>query len=111
MSETFGSRPADLIAAIGPAIGACCYSVGEEVRRAFTETHAGGARWLCSRADGRTYLDLWEANRAMLLDAGVKEVEVAGICTSCNVADFYSARRENRRNGCFGAAIVLEHAA
>ena len=59
-------------------------------------------------ADGRIYLDLWAANRALLQAAGVKEVEVAGICTSCNVGDFYSARRENRRNGCFGAAIVLE---
>jgi purine-nucleoside/S-methyl-5'-thioadenosine phosphorylase / adenosine deaminase len=111
LSQAFGSRPADLVAAIGPAIGACCYSVGEEVRQAFTEKYADAARWLHSGADGRIYLDLWEANRAMLLGAGVSEVEVAGICTSCRVDDFYSARRENRRNGCFGAAIVLERAA
>jgi YfiH family protein len=107
MREAYGSEPGDLIAAIGPAIGACCYAVGTEVREAFATQHSDGERWIRDGADGRSYLDLWEANRAMLLAAGVKEVEVAGICTACHVHDFYSARRENRRNGCFAAAIVL----
>jgi YfiH family protein len=107
MCEAFGSRPGDLVAAIGPAIGVCCYDVGEEVQRAFVERHADARRWLRSGDDGKTRLDLWEANRALLEAAGVRQIEVAGICTACNVGNFYSARAENRMNGCFGALIAL----
>lgn len=144
MVEAFGSRPADLIAAIGPSIGACCYDVGEEVQRSFVEQwapalgksgmahsplaqqlngaghrragdqnvplierHADAGPWLVAGGDGKVRLDLWVANRAMLAGAGVREIEVAGICTACHVEDFYSARAENRRNGCFGAVIAL----
>ena len=127
MREAFGSRPSDLIAAIGPSIGPCCYDVGAEVQRGFIARHADAGQWLPSDGrtpafgtaarnigiiapagdDGRVRLDLWEANRAMLAAAGVREIEVAGICTACNVGEFYSARAENRRNGCFGAVIAL----
>jgi len=128
MCEAFGSRPGDLIAAIGPSIGACCYDVGAEVQRGFVERHADAGTWLTAGGrtpvsrtavrssgivalagdDSNVRLDLWEANRAMLAAAGVREIEVAGICTACNVSEFYSARAENRRNGCFGAVIALE---
>jgi polyphenol oxidase len=107
MCEAFGSRPADLIAAVGPSIGPCCYDIGAEVQRGFIARHADAGQWLAAGDDGRVRLDLWEANRAMLAAAGVREIEVAGICTACNVDEFYSARAENRRNGCFGAVIAL----
>jgi YfiH family protein len=119
MQDAFGSRPADLIAGIGPGIGACCYPVGAEVQQAFITQHERGHEWLraepCeggyaepSQGSVRVYLDLWAANHAQLQAAGVREIEAAGICTSCHVQDFYSARAEQRQNGCFGAVIALK---
>jgi polyphenol oxidase len=85
MGERYGSRVEDLIAAVGPSIGACCYTVGEEVRTEFGGRF-GYAEELFSRGDGgELRVDLWEANRRQLLDAGVGEarISVVGECTAC----------------------------
>ena len=108
--QAFGSKPADLLAAIGPAIGACCYHVGNEVRRAFAEKYAQGHAWLSDGDSGKVYLNLSQAIEAQLRHAGVHQIETANICTACNVSEFYSARAENRLNGCFGAVIALQGA-
>jgi YfiH family protein len=78
-------------AAIGPGIGACCYEVGEEVLASFSELGDGVA-------DGRM-LDLVEVARRLLLEAGVEEVESAGLCTRCAPELFYSLRRDGARTG------------
>jgi hypothetical protein len=109
MRLEFGSHPKDLIAAIGPAIGACCFAVGEEVRfdfesqfnyapEIFSEVYdADPVRdkypllFLTARAPGHSnigpqiHLDLIEANRRQLLDAGVRapKISVAAECTAC----------------------------
>jgi hypothetical protein len=109
MRLQFGSRPRDLIAAIGPGIGACCYSVGEEVRFDFESQFAYAPSlfsevydsdpvrdkypllFLTARAPGHSnigpqiHLDLIEANRRQLLDAGVREskISIVGECTAC----------------------------
>jgi polyphenol oxidase len=80
MTKEYGSHPADLIAAIGPSIGSCCYAIGEEVRTAFATQF--------DYADNlfhENYLDLWKANRRQLLDAGLRErqITVIGECTAC----------------------------
>jgi YfiH family protein len=77
-------------AAIGPGIGPCCYEVGEEVLSAF----AG----LGDVARGRM-LDLPEVARRLLADAGVEQVEPAGLCTSCEEELFFSHRRDAGRTG------------
>lgn len=77
-------------AAIGPGIGPCCYEVGEEVLSAF----AG----LGDVADGRM-LDLPEVARRLLAEAGVEQVESAGLCTSCEPELFFSHRRDAGRTG------------
>jgi YfiH family protein len=77
-------------AAIGPGIGPCCYEVGEEVLGAF----AG----LGDVADGRM-LDLPEVARRLLAQAGVEQVESAGLCTSCEAELFFSHRRDEGRTG------------
>ena len=109
MRLRYGSRPEDLVAAIGPSIGPCCYSVGEEVRFEF-ESQFSYARelfseifdsdpvrdkypllFLTARAPGHSnigpqiHLDLWQANRRQLLDAGIpaRRITVAGECTAC----------------------------
>ena len=109
MRLRYGSRPKDLIAAVGPGIGACCYAVGEEVRfefesqfayapELFTEVYDSDPvrekyplLFLTARAPGHSnigpqiHIDLWEANRRQLLDAGIpaKNVSVVGECTGC----------------------------
>jgi YfiH family protein len=103
----FGSRPADLVAAIGPSIGPCCYEVGNEVVQAVRESCPDSAALLSSRAGGRRHLDLWAANRRWLSGCGVKRIEVSEICTACHTEDFYSHRAENGKTGHFAALMTL----
>lgn len=107
MRDTYGSRPSDVLAAIGPSIGPEVYQVGPEVVKAveaYFGTTDGLIRWA---EDGSTYLDLWEANRLSLVKAGVEKIEVAGICTAQNTHEFFSHRAEKGRTGRFGAVIAL----
>jgi polyphenol oxidase len=78
-------------AAIGPGIGLCCYEVGPEVRERFVDLGDGVAQG--------SMLDLAEVARRQLDAAGVKEIESAGLCTSCNQDLFYSHRRDGERTG------------
>ncbi len=101
LGEAFGSDPRDLLVGIGPAIGPCCYEVGEDVVAAFADRP-----WLF--ADRR--LDLWEANRQALVEAGVpsSQIEVAGICTQCQSERFFSHRANGGQPaGRFAALIRL----
>ncbi len=107
MQSAFGTRPQDVQAGIGPSIGPDRYQVGEEVveavRRAFGSTDS-----LIKRADdGSAYLDLWAANRLALERAGVRQIEVAGICTATRTDEFYSHRAEAGRTGRFGVVMAL----
>jgi YfiH family protein len=102
MAEAFGSEPRDLVAGIGPAIGPCCYEVGSDVVDAFADRPQ-------LFSDGR--LDLWEANRLALLEAGVpaEQVEVSGVCTQCHAERFFSHRANGGQPaGRFAAVIRLE---
>ncbi len=91
MGEAFGSRPEDLVAAIGPSIGVCCFEVGPEVAVEF-----GGI--FPERGDllQKTKLDLREANLRQLLAAGVRgsQIDTDPPCTCCGGAEFYSWRRD-----------------
>lgn len=77
-------------AAIGPGIGPCCYEVGDEVLREFSD--------LDGVAEGRM-LDLPAVARRLLERAGVADIEAAEMCTSCNPDLFYSHRRDGERTG------------
>ena len=112
MVGSFGSRPGDLLAGIGPAIGVCCYEVGEDVAQeaceAFPSTGQPEDRGpLASEPNGRWHLDLWAANRRQLEESGVRQIEVAGTCTSCHTEEWFSHRAEKGRTGRWGAAIGL----
>jgi hypothetical protein len=125
MRLEFGSRPEDLVAAIGPGIGACCYAVGEEVlsefesqfsyaRELFSEVYDSDPvrtkyplLFMTQRAPGHSaigpclHLDLVEANRRQLLAAGLKprSIKVVGGCTSCQPELFFSHRASQGRAG------------
>jgi len=60
-----------------------------------------------SDAEERKLFDLWNANRLLLARAGVRQVEIAGVCTACGLEDWYSHRAEKGRTGRFGALIAL----
>lgn len=88
MRSRYGSNPQDIIAAVGPGIGQCCYAVGEEVRSAFNGQFAYAAdlfTTVISEPAPQIHIDLWEANRRQLLSAGVsaENISVIGECTGC----------------------------
>ena len=102
MANTFGTNPRDVIAGVGPAIGPCCYTVGDDVRSAFADRPYlfEGSR-----------LDLWEANRRALMEAGVPEeqIEMSGICTQCHADEFFSHRANGGQPaGRFAGLIRVE---
>ncbi|GGG77112.1 peptidoglycan editing factor PgeF [Edaphobacter dinghuensis] len=104
MQKEYGSRPEDLVAAVGPSIGACCYAVGEEVRTEFG-SQFNYADALFSTVGDQMHLDLWQANRRQLLDAGVpaEKITVLGECTACARSDgerkYFSHRDEHGFTG------------
>ena len=129
----FGTDPRHIRAAIGPGVHSCCYEVGEEVKHKFETQFAYGAElfheekesdtirdkypllFLTARAPGHSelptklFLDLVEANRRQLLDAGVpaKNIEASPLCTSCRVDLLFSYRQEKGITGrMMGAAGV-----
>lgn len=108
MKEKYGSQPADILAGIGPSIGPDQYEIGPEVVEKFGLSFGADASGLLSSRNGATHLNLWEANRLTLERAGVKSVQVAGICTASAVQDWYSHRKEDGLTGRFGALLALK---
>lgn len=108
MGDRYGTRPEDLVAAIGPSIRRCCYQVGSEVVEALGHFPEPGA--FVRREGAHSYLDLQEANRQLLEAAGVGEVHVSGMCTHCDAEHFFSYRRDGERSGrMLGAIEVRRH--
>ena len=100
----FASRPEDILAAVGPAVGPCCYQVDAPVHAALA-VHPGAERFLrpC-RDEGRWMLDLALANRLQIEERGVPEANIlsAGLCTSCRRDLFFSHRASS---GCTGRQV------
>jgi YfiH family protein len=92
-----GSRASDLVAAIGPGIGVCCYQVGPDVVEAFGAAAAGLFE---EREEGR-YLDLRVANRRQLESVGVapERIEDVDECTACHPGFYHSFRRDGAASG------------
>ena len=103
MTEAFGVKPVNLLAAIGPSIGACCYEVDDVVRNQMS----GYETCFAEKCDGKYWLDLWQVNRLQLLEAGVdpSNVSTAGVCTNHNPELFCSYRYENGKTGRMGVCL------
>jgi YfiH family protein len=135
MRMEFGTRPPDVVAALGPAIGRCCYEVGPEVAQAFAAQFPPAADWfdgpfgqlahgeeplwlpwLTMMPPGhalpppRVQLDLRASNRWQLIDAGVpeKQIGVSDLCTACRTDLLFSYRREGPKTGRLLAAIGIQ---
>lgn len=110
MEREFGSKPADIVAAVGPSICGSCYEVGEEVADGFRQAFSGGEKLLLDKGDGKYLLDLWEANRNVMLEAGILEehISITDICTCCNPDFLFSHRASHGKRGNLGAFLVLK---
>ncbi len=98
MVEKLGSRPRDILAAVGPSIGPCCYEVGPGVWEPAARLY--GEEVVAERlGDGKARLDLWEVNRRALAATGLdrSHIYVSALCTSCREDLFHSHRRETLR--------------
>jgi hypothetical protein len=117
MMEAYGSRPADIIAGLGPCIGPCCYQVGGEVIEAVKESFNHWQGLLRPQGYGSVHFDLWEASRCQLAELGAPPlspptlggrkggIEVIQLCTACRTDEFFSHRAEGGHTGRF--AVIL----
>lgn len=109
MTETFGTNPRDLIAAIGPSICRECYEVSGDVAQEFAAQFAGTKVVTPGKAKGKYQLDLWLANQLILLQAGLREerISVTDICTCHNPAYLFSHRASHGRRGNLAAFLYI----
>lgn len=114
MTARFGTDPANVVAAIGPCIGCCCFEAGDEVGTQFLQAYSYAPELLTSRPDrpGKVWIDLADANRRQLLEHGLRAEHLysAGLCTACSRdaggrRRFFSYRAEGARTGRMLSAI------
>lgn len=112
MYKEFGTDPRDVIACVGPSICQDCYEVGEEVIAEFEQSFAKEChnRLFYQKENGKYQLNLWEANRIVLLEAGVpkENLSVTDICTYCNPDLLFSHRRTPEKRGNLCAFLCLK---
>jgi purine-nucleoside/S-methyl-5'-thioadenosine phosphorylase / adenosine deaminase len=107
MSDKYGSDARKLLTAIGPSIGPDHYQVKSDVIEKVRKEFPLDYEQLLIERDGNTYFDLWKANETILREAGVTNIEIAGLCTQCLMHDWYSHRGEYGRTGRFGIILGL----
>lgn len=112
MGKEYGSKPEDILVAIAPSICRECYEVSEDVAEEFKkifpkEVHG---EIMDDKGNGKYQLDLWECNRKILLNAGIREenLSVTNICTCCNSNLLFSHRASQGKRGNLGAFLMLK---
>lgn len=100
MRLNFGSRPEDMIAALGPCIRPCCYEVKKDVFDGFKARFQGEAQGFFIEDKGLR-LDMEKANAFQLASVGLKHenISTSGLCTSCEAGSFFSYRKEGGKTG------------
>lgn len=106
MHEEYGSRPEDLVVGLGPAIGPCCYVVGQDVAASMGYALPDWERVMTAE-NGAWRFDLTGANAQQLQAAGVRQIERAEICTACRHDEFFSHRADNGLTGRFAVVVHL----
>jgi hypothetical protein len=112
MGNTYGTKPGDLVAAIGPSICQSCYEVSADVAEAFEkEFRRPGQKdeILLSKGNGKYQLDLWRANEIILTEAGIpiEQIQVTDLCTCHNSERLFSHRASQGKRGNLGAFLGL----
>lgn len=106
MANEFGSKPENLLVAIGPSIGPCCFEVSEDVSEPFQAKYG---KEIVSERGKQRFVDLWEANRKSLLLKGVNgvNIELARECTSCLERKYFSYRRDKGKTGRMAGVVRI----
>ena len=110
MAREFGSKPENIIAAIGPSISQCCYEVDDPVVSAFKKIeYLNTDDFLKDKGNGKYMLDLKTANRNILINAGIrpKNIDIADLCTCCEHEYLHSHRYTGGKRGNLGLIISL----
>lgn len=110
MVKIYGSHPGKILAGLGPAISYKHFEVGDEVAKKFRLLFEDVPQiFHLNEKTGKTHIDLWEANRQLLIRCGLAKnlIEVSSICTFDHPNEFYSARRDGFNTGRFAACIML----
>lgn len=111
MRETYGTRPEDIYSAIGPSICQECYEVSEDVIEEFKKSFQK-KDWeslFYKKDNGKYQLDLWEANRIIMIEAGIQEshISMPGICTCHNAEFLFSHRASKGKRGNLAAFLGI----
>lgn len=110
MQDTFGTEPRSCLVAIAPSIGPCCYEVDLPVVEKVQQSFCYWEELLRETGEQKWKLNLWEANRLPLLEAGVpaENIIMSGLCTVCHPHLFFSHRRDHGLSGRMAAVIMLK---
>lgn len=112
MEKEYGSRAENIIAAVGPSICRKCYEVSEDVAQAFREAFRPEQFPMLfdEKGQGKYQLDLWEANRIILTEAGIlpEHLDVTDLCTCCNHDKLFSHRASHGKRGNMGCFMCLD---
>ena len=112
MRDAYGTRPEDVIAAIGPSICQDCYEVSEEVIEQFRNNFEKSlwSELFYQKENGKYQLNLWKANQVVLMEAGIKKehIAVTNVCTHCNPDIFFSHRTTWDQRGNLSALLALK---
>lgn len=102
--KDFDSNLDDIVVAIGPSIGSCCYEIGHDVEMLFREKFQNQDHIIIFQNE-KMFLDLWKINKDNLLNIGIKGKNIieSKFCTSCNLEVLYSYRKENTKDRMIGA--------
>lgn len=109
MQAEFDTNPKDIVAAIGPSIGKCCFQVDDPVVQLFEENldFAKDVIFDDPSEQGKYKIDLWETNRRLLQECGVENIEISGLCTMCDTERFYSHRKMGEQRGVMAGILTL----
>lgn len=110
MTAEFGCDPRNILAAIGPNIGACCFETDEDVPNAMLAEFGKEAEQFIARTDDKFHVDLKSVNALALRRAGVESIEISDDCTMCQPDRFWSHRITGINRGSQGAIIVCKGA-
>ena len=110
MQEQYGTNPADVKAAIGPAISVCCYEVDFPCAENFLKLeNVDSSKFVFPKSDGKYMIDLLETNKQILISAGVqpKNITVSDVCTNCNSDLLWSHRATKGKRGTMCAMLAI----
>ncbi len=113
LSKIYGSRPEDVVMALGPAIGGCCYEVEDSCIVPFRENYRGWEDFVTSNSQSRFMLDLLKANAMDGVGAGIlkENIHRSGECTACNNDRWFSYRKEGTTGRIVSLAMLREEPA